>query len=179
MKDLLDKLSSYNVFNYLFPGVIFAAAGTSLTSYALLMNDMVVGLFVYYFYGLAISRFGSLVLEPIFKKTRFVRFAPYDDFVAASKEDEKLALMLEENNMHRTLSSMLLCLLFLLFTDLVVRHGFDSISPICAFTLVLLLLFSLFSFSYRKQTGYIRSCVERSVGGVKETRPNELRETEE
>ena len=25
MKDLLDKLSSYNIFNYLLPGVVFVA----------------------------------------------------------------------------------------------------------------------------------------------------------
>ena len=178
MKDLLDKLSSYNVFNYLFPGVLFAAAGTSLTSYTLLMDDMVVGVFAYYFHGLVISRLGSLVLEPFFKRTGFVRFAPYDDFVAASKKDEKLELLSEENNMYRTLSSMLLCLLFLLFIDFAVRHDFYFISPVFALTLVLFLLFLLFSFSYRKQTGYIRSRVERSVGGVNEN-ATELRETEE
>ena len=66
MKDLLEKLSSYNIFNYLFPGVLFAAMGSHLTSYSLLIDDTVIGVFVYYFYGLVVSRVGSLVLEPDF-----------------------------------------------------------------------------------------------------------------
>lgn len=36
MKDLLDKLSSYNIFNYLLPGIIFTALVEMLTSIKLI-----------------------------------------------------------------------------------------------------------------------------------------------
>ena len=130
MKDLLDKLSSYDVFNYLFPGVLFAAAGTFLTSYSLLMDDVVVGVFVYYFYGLTISRVGSLVLEPLFKRSRFVRFAPYEDFVAASRVDADLKLLSERNNMYRTLSLTSFCLLLLCISDSAALHELYVSSPV-------------------------------------------------
>ena len=72
MKDLIDKLSSYNIFNYLFPGVLFAALGDRLTSYSLLIDDIMVGVFIYYFIGLVISRLGSLFLEPLLKWLKIV-----------------------------------------------------------------------------------------------------------
>ena len=68
MKDLLDKISSYNLFNYLLPGVLFALLADGLTSYTFIQSDIVVGIFLYYFMGLVISRVGSLAIEPILKK---------------------------------------------------------------------------------------------------------------
>ena len=162
MKDLLDKLSSYDVFNYLFPGVLFAAAGTFLTSYSLLMDDVVVGVFVYYFYGLTISRVGSLVLKPLFKRSRFVRFEPYEDFVAASRVDADLKLLSERNNMYRTLSSMFVCLLLLCISDSAVLHELYVSSPVPVSVSVAFLSFLLFSFSYRKQTQYVASRVDQA-----------------
>ena len=106
MKDILSKLSSYNLFNYLFPGIVFVIAAGKLTHYSLIQQDIVIGVFLYYFIGLVVSRFGSLVIEPILRKTSFLRFANYGDFVAASKKDEKLELLSEVNNTYRTLCSL-------------------------------------------------------------------------
>ena len=36
MKDLLDKLSPYNVFNYLLPGVVFAVFLDTFTAYSVI-----------------------------------------------------------------------------------------------------------------------------------------------
>jgi len=173
MKDLLDKLSSYGVFNYLFPGVLFAAAGTFLTSYSLLMDDVVVGVFVYYFYGLTISRVGSLVMEPLFKWSRFVRFAPYEDFVAASRVDADLKLLSEINNMYRTLSSTSFCLLLLFISDSAALHELYVSSPVPVSVSVAFLLFLLFSFSYRKQTQYVASRVDQAKRAKVQTPPSE------
>ena len=45
MDGLLDKISSYNIFNYLLPGSIFAVVADALTSFRVLQEDIVVGLF--------------------------------------------------------------------------------------------------------------------------------------
>jgi len=103
MKDILSKLSSYNLFNYLFPGILFVIVASKVTHYSLIQQDVVIGVFLYYFIGLVVSRFGSLVIEPILRKTSFLRFADYEDFVAALKKDEKLELLSEVNNTYRTL----------------------------------------------------------------------------
>src|SRR3972149_2970830 len=108
LKELLSKLSSYNLFNYLLPGVIFVAAASKVTRYSFIQEDIVIGLFLYYFIGLVISRFGSIVIEPILRGVSFLKFADYNDFVAASKKDEKIEVLSEANNTYRTL-----CYLFI------------------------------------------------------------------
>lgn len=161
MKELLDKLSSYNMFNYLFPGVLFAAIGDRLTSYSLLLDDIIIGVFVNYFFGLVISRIGSLLLEPLFKRVHILRFAPYADYVGASKIDNKIELLSEVNNMYRTLSSVFVCLLLLRFFEFL-EKPFPVISDY-SLTIAIFLLALLFIFSYRKQTEYITARITRAI----------------
>jgi len=113
MNELLNKLSSYNLFNYLFPGIVFAFIADKVTGYKFIQQNIIYGLFLYYFTGLVISRFGSLVIEPILRKLSFLRFADYKDFVAACKKDDKLETLLEVNNTYRTLCSLFMLLPFL------------------------------------------------------------------
>lgn len=163
MKELLDKISSYNIFNYLLPGILFAVILNKITIYSFIQNDLIVGAFVYYFIGLVISRFGSLVIEPLLKRIIFVKFAPYSDFIAATKKDAKIELLSEVNNMYRTLCSMfVLILLFLIYQSIqIVLPIMGQWNPY----IVIALLLIMFLFSYRKQTDYIKKRVE--VNGTK------------
>lgn len=153
MKDILSKLSSYNLFNYLFPGILFVIVASKVTHYSLIQQDVVVGVFLYYFIGLVVSRFGSLVIEPILRKTSLLRFANYEDFVAALKKDEKLELFSEVNNTYRTLCSLFTLLLLLKLYE-VIETKLPFLAEWNALVLLVLLLI-IFLFSYRKQTGYI------------------------
>ena len=63
MKEIIDKLSSYNIFNYLLPGVLFVAIAKNFTEYNLILDNDFIGAFFYYFIGMVISRFGSLIIE--------------------------------------------------------------------------------------------------------------------
>ena len=155
MKDLLEKLSSYNIFNYLFPGVLFAAFGDRLTSYSMLVDNIIIGAFVYYFYGLVISRFGSLLLEPLLKRLKFLSFAPYPEFIRASKIDSKVELFSETNNMYRTLLSVFICLMLLRSFEFL-ETTYPTISKYSS-SLAIFLLAVLFLFSYRKQTDVLRN----------------------
>jgi hypothetical protein len=153
MNELLNKISSYNLFNYLLPGVIFAVLATEITRYSLVQRDILTGAFLYYFIGLVVSRFGSLIVEPLLKRLSFVKFADYKDFVAASKQDEKLEVLSEVNNTYRTLCSVFSLLLILkLYVKIEERVPFlkewDSM-------ILLVLLLMMFLFSYRKQSTYI------------------------
>lgn len=153
MADLIDKLTTYNLFNYLLPGTIFAALATTFTEYALLQDDLLVAFFVYYFAGLIISRIGSLGVEPVLKKLKVVTYAPYEDYVTAAAADPRLDTLSEVNNTYRTIVSMLLCLAALkCFEVLVERVEPPSwIPPV----VLMVFLFVLFLLSYRKQTSYI------------------------
>jgi len=153
MKDILSKLSSYNLFNYLFPGILFVIVASKVTHYSLIQQDVVIGVFLYYFIGLVVSRFGLLVIEPILRKTSFLRFADYKDFVAALKKDEKLELLSEVNNTYRTLCSLFTLLLLLKLYE-VIETKLPFLAEWNALVLLVLLLV-MFLLSYRKQTGYI------------------------
>src|SRR6266540_3344577 len=100
MKELIDKMSSYNLFNYLLPGVLFIIILDGFTTYSFTQDNLIVGAFVSYFIGLVISRFGSLIIEPVLKKISFLRFADYAEFVFASKKDSKIDVLSESNNMY-------------------------------------------------------------------------------
>lgn len=113
MNELLNKISSYHLFNYLLPGCLFAVAGSKLTNRHLSQDNIALGLFLYYFYGLVISRIGSLLVEPLLKKLGFLKFADYRKFVSACKNDPKIEILSESNNMYRTICSLLLVLMAL------------------------------------------------------------------
>lgn len=153
MNELLNKISSYNIVNYLLPGIVFAILARDLLHYPAIQPDIITGAFIYYFFGLVISRFGSLVIEPILKKAQFIRCADYGDFVAASKADSKLDLLSEVNNTYRTLCSLFVLMLLLRLyahveQELPFLRGWDT-------TILGVLLLVMFAFSYRNQTSYI------------------------
>lgn len=161
MKELLDKLSTYNIFNYLFPGVLFAVILSKISNYNLLQEDIITGVFLYYFTGLIVSRVGSLFIEPFLKWIKFLKFSDYKKFVSASKEDSKIELFSEINNMYRTLCSLffLLSLTKIYETYLAELKFFKNNDTI----LIVGLLLLLFLFSYRKQTKYITKRVESNI----------------
>ncbi len=158
MNELLNKISSYNIFNFLFPGIVFSILSGDVIHYPVDQSDIIARLFLYYFVGLVISRLGSLVVEPILKKINFVRFAEYKDFVAASRKDPKIELLSEVNNTYRTLSA--------LFGLLLPLKMYASISSHLPFfqrwggTILVALLLAMFLFSYKKQTTFITKRIE-------------------
>lgn len=159
MKDLLDKLSSYNIINYLLPGVVFVALCESLTTFSFVQKDIVLGAFLYYFIGLVISRIGSLIIEPSFKYIKLVQYAKYENFVTASNEDDKLEVLSEVNNMYRTF-----CSLFLVISLIKVYEKISSYFPglfIWNTEILIVFFLILFCLSYRKQTEYITKRVNK------------------
>lgn len=157
MNELISKLTSYNLFNYLFPGTVFVALAEAPTDYSFVQDDILLAFFLYYFIGLVISRIGSLVVEPVLRRVKFLDLAPYEDFVRRSREDPKLETLSEANNTYRTLVAMFAALGFLhAGSGLVAR--FDLGAGAVRVTLGALLGL-LFLFSYRKQTAYVKNRV--------------------
>jgi len=69
MDKVIDKLSAYNIFTNLFPGVIYCFLADKFFGIPLIQDDLVVAIFLYYFCGMVISRISSVVLEPLLKKS--------------------------------------------------------------------------------------------------------------
>lgn len=159
MEKLLDKIGSYNLFNYLLPGIIFSILLEKTTSYTITQKDVIVQAFFAYFIGLIISRISSLFVEPILKKLNFVKFSDYKDFILASKDDPKIELLSEANNMYRVFISLFFVLILINIYELVAKLIFPSLTNY-TLHLVIIILFVIFVFSYRKQTNYIIQRVE-------------------
>lgn len=158
MKELLDKLSSYNIFNYLFPGILFVIILNKVSSFNFIQEDILLGAFLYYFIGLIISRVGSLFIEPFLRLIKFLKFAKYNDFIKASKDDTKIVLFSEINNMYRTL-----CSLFILISIAKIYEKYlmeMSFFKNCSNIVIIIVLLILFLFSYQKQTNFIRKRID-------------------
>jgi hypothetical protein len=160
MNELLNKLSTYNVFNYLLPGILFAVFASRLTHYSFLQPDLVVGVFTYYFIGMVVSRVGSLVVEPLLKSLRFVAFANYKDYVSATKKDLKIELLSEANNTYRTLCSLFVLLLVVKLYELL-EAKIPALESKNGIVLIGFLLV-MFLFAYRKQTDYVKKRIKIS-----------------
>lgn len=161
IKDVLEKISSYNIFNYLLPGTLFVFISRSLGGYNLVQDNVLISIFLYYFIGMIISRFGSIFIEPFLKKIKFLKFADYKDFVIACRVDSKIELLSEVNNTYRTISSMLLLLLLSkFFIYLKIKYGINRDVSVL---IVIIIMFIIFLYSYRKQTNYITKRVKANI----------------
>lgn len=159
MEKLLDKLSSYDLFTNLIPGVIYCFLVERLFGVSIVPSDLLVSVFVYYFAGMIISRLGSTILEPAFQAVRVIRYAPYQDYLAAKEADPSIATLLEKNNSYRSMLAVVMCV-FATGVWLVISEWCGFVERNSGFIL-LVLLAALFLSSYRKQTTYIRKRVER------------------
>lgn len=153
MQAILEKISSYNIFNFLLPGTVFAFVSDQFTDTEFVQDDLLIAVFVYYFLGLLISRVGSLVVEPALKRIGFISFSDYVDFVRASKIDPMLTTLSEANNTFRTLISLSLFAIGTIGYDRLAARssGFSTYAPY----VLLILILAVFLFAYRKQTAYI------------------------
>lgn len=118
-------------------------------------------LFLFYFVGMVVSRIGSIIIEPICKKTKFVQYAEYSNYLDAINIDHDISVLLEANNMYRTfLSGMILILLFKVSSIIVQNIQFTEY---ILHLIIIVSLALLFAFSYRKQTSYIKKRIEKAL----------------
>ena len=155
---LLDKISAYQVVNYLIPGSVLCVLLKHVVGYDIIAFSMMENVIICYFVGLVNSRLGSLILSPILKKCRVVQETPYDDFVRAEKFDAKITELSDINNVFRSFASAMLLLL--------ISYGIKYIEVIEKFIIsnfnwiAILSLLILFVFSIRKQAKFVKDRVE-------------------
>ena len=159
MNDFLNKLSSYNLFNNLLPGILFVILLNHFTEYKISQDNILLSAFLFYFIGLTISRISSITIEPFLKKIKFVTFRDYKLFIKASQKDTKLDILVETNNKFRVLLTMVLLI--------ILSKAFYSFNLNClnfsANTqqyLLLILIALIYLFAYRKQTNYITKRID-------------------
>lgn len=159
---IIEKTSSYNIFNFILPGAVFVYISRFLFNKDFLTNSWIENIIICYFIGMVLSRIGSLIIEPILKKCK-LKYAPYPDYIEASKDDSKIPMLLETNNMYRTFIATFFSLViykcYLYLEQFLTKVNSNVFNEIKAFVL-LIALTALFIVSFVKQTGYIRKRVE-------------------
>lgn len=161
MDKLIEKISSYNLLNNILPGaVIYYFLQLIIGDYDITLS--IVGeLLLYYFIGLLCSRLGSLILELICKKTRFIEYANYSDYLEAEKNNSKISVLLETNNMYRTFSSGFIILVFIIVIKIILNKSYFITNIFI--NIFVIFCFILFLFSYKKQTKYIKDRVNNYI----------------
>lgn len=159
LTELLTKISSYNIFNNLVPGVVFSYMMDLVGVYTVSTGNLLTDLFVFYFIGVVISRVGSIFIEPVLKAARVVKYSEYSSYLLACEKDSKIPVLVEENNQYRTYISMLI----MVISAVGVKWGLERYGvPAASVKFVIIgILLVMFVLAYRKQTGFIRRRVDR------------------
>lgn len=157
MDGMVNKISAYEVFNVLFPGVLVTAYCLWVFDIQAVVDGILsigVATCAAYMVGVLVSRIGSLVIEPIAKKTGLVRWLA--GFYAAEKKDKKIAVLLKDMNMYRTLcSGTWICYI----ATIVAAFCLKTITPCLYLELIigLTLTMVVLILSYRKQSQAIQN----------------------
>lgn len=164
LKVIIEKLSQYNFLTNILPGTILSVVLTYWVGYNLLeVDDWYLQGIIFYFVGLVNNRFGSLVVEPLSKKCKIVKFAKYTDYLKAEKKDDMIRTLNTENNVFRSCASLCMLAIIAQLLSLLEKnwnwlHNLpNEHKTICILAAILV----LFGFSYRKQTSYIKKRVDK------------------
>lgn len=157
MSQILALLTTYNLFNYLFTGVLVVAESDYFLNLHLSTGDIVSDLAIFYFIGIIVSRIGSLFIEPLLKWLKIIKFADYKDYLSAKEVDKDLEMFSEINNMYRTIISVQTLILLCMLLKLINAYTFLTSNA----WIVVGFLLLLFILSYRKQTSYINIRIDK------------------
>lgn len=158
MEKFLEKMDEYNIVNYLLPGVIFTYVLKCYVGIDISQHNIIEMIFIYYFIGSIINRIGSIAIEKILIKCKFIKYTSYEDYVKANEKDKKISKLVIINNMYRTICSG--CILLLILKIIKGLFNKWNISISILNTILIIAIMLLYLFSYRKQTKYIGKRIE-------------------
>ena len=158
MDIILKKISSYQIVNYLLPGICFVWLSDilSLIKFNQSSYTIIEKLFIYYFIGMTISRIGSIFIEKFLIYIKFIVYADYQKYMLAEKKDHKISTLLESNNNYRSFTSMMLIIILIFIYNYINQITCNNIFIFIS----LCITFILFLMSYKKQTAYIKKRVD-------------------
>lgn len=173
---IINKISSYNIFTNLYPGIVFCYLLKHITNVEIIRDNWFENLVIFYFFGMLVSRIGSLIIEPILQKIKFTKKGPllkkasYEDYEEASNNKPLIPVLSEVNNTYRTLLSAFVCMLFckiyFIIKEILINNKFNIFEKADDW-IILILLITIFLCSYVKQTTYIRKNVEAYIKRTK------------
>lgn len=159
MDKFIEKLEEYKIFNYLLPGIVFTYLLKYYVGIDIFQSNVIEMAFIFYFIGSVISRFGSVVIEEILKKIKFIKYSNYNDYINAVKKDDFIKKLLISNNTYRTLCAGFLLILIIKGVKELVNYF--NLQTGIIYTIVIIFGFILYLLSFKKQTGIIVKRVDK------------------
>lgn len=158
MEKLIERISNYHIVNTLIPGFIFTYLSKQLLSVDLYSENALYNFFIFYMLGIICNRIGSIIIEPFFKFTHIIKFAPYEEYVKAELKNPKIETLNTDNNFYRTMCATILFII----GEKIFIYLTATFSFIASYKneILIFLVLALFTFSYHKQTSYIKKRVD-------------------
>lgn len=167
---LLEKISHYEILNNLIPGSALCFI-LSYIGFPILDYNVWAGIVICYLVGIVNSRFSSVFIEPICRKTHIIQWRDYKLYNKAKKERPFIASLLESANMFRSFVSVFfisLCAYGIMLLSIkwvwLAQNGL---------WLLLLALMVLFVLAYRKQ---INKYVVKNIDEIINNTPDKTKE---
>ena len=158
MEKIIDKLSSYHIFNYIIPGGLFLILCNNYLNIKIEPEKFISFFLMSYFIGIVVSRISSLVTEKLICFVFKIKKESHENYINAAKKDEKIEILMQDMNMYRSICTMLIILLIM--KVLKIFELYQLIDKELLTVLVFFLLIIVFICSYIKQTKYIISRVK-------------------
>ena len=160
MEKIIDKISEYEIVNNIIPGAVYIYLLNHICTIQIKDEGVIQTIIMSYFIGVVIGRIGSLCMEPIMKKLKFISHADYSKFIDAEKSDNKIQILLRVANMYRTFMSMMLLILITKLLDMWMIKC--PVVKGVALWVVIILGILLFFAAFAKQTKIIKKRVEKA-----------------
>jgi hypothetical protein len=153
---MFDKLDAYNLVANLVPGAAL--------TYALHFSDFPTPppdklgafLLVAFVAGVTANRLGSLILDPILRRSKFLKPKDYRSFLIREKRDQKLDALVANSGLYRTFFTAG----FIYLIALILSQLTADVSNQTLLTTFVVGGMAVFLFALRKEDGYIHSRIE-------------------
>lgn len=106
LKSLSEKLSAYQLFNFIYPGAVFLGILRYKGIQLGVLSEIWWFVLASYFLGMTISRFGSIVIEELCLIFKWIEKYDIKKYSACMGKDSFTAVLLELTNIYRTICSM-------------------------------------------------------------------------
>ena len=164
MSELLTKISSYNLYNYLLVGFVYNMLLCHYTQLGYMDDNIFKVLIVCYVMGLFIAKLASLFLEPFliglhWNNKKFLKWRNKNEYSEASFKDAKIPILLEEANVCRNFAMAIFVFFVCLIYD---KYVSTYIPMIVAEYLFYAITFFICLFSYKKKIRQISDRIDKS-----------------
>ena len=152
---MFEKLDAYDVVANLVPGAALTYALHFSKFPTPAPTDWAAFLLVAFVAGVTTNRLGSLVIDPLLRRVKFLKPKKYDAFVASERTDKKLETLVANHGLYRTFFTA--GLVYLVLNAVSVRFPSVATASQLVFVLFVIAGMVVFLFAFRKEDGYIHT----------------------